>query len=216
VLPTLYGTAIFLALMAGTFVPLEAWCPHARGSASRRAIASGVGLLFAGVIAMELAGGAVLDAVAAWRGPVAEPGGLRLLAVFALAELGGYWIHRAMHRVPGLWRFHRLHHEPRVVRWIDAWRQHPVDLVIHGVVVGLPGALLGASLSEVAAVVLLRKSYTTWLHANVSWRLEWLVPWLATPAFHRRHHGHDPRDYDRNFAGMFPALDRLFGTHAGE
>ena len=103
---------------------------------------------------------------------------------------------------------------PARVTWLDAWRQHPIDFVIHGVVVGLPGALLGASLSELGAIVLLRKTYTTFLHANVSWRLVWLERLIATPAFHRVHHSHDPREYDRNFAGMFPALDTIFGTRA--
>lgn len=62
--------------------------------------------------------------------------------------------------------------------------------------------------------MLLRKTYTTFLHANLGWRLRGLERWIATPDYHALHHGHAARDHDRNFAGMLPVLDRLFGTHA--
>jgi len=213
VFEALLGTVVFVGLMAGLFVPLEAWWSRDGVPASRRALTVGIVLLLVNVAAMEVAGAIVLDGLAALRPVIDDPEPGRLFAVFVAAELCGYAAHRAMHRVPWLWRFHRLHHEPRRVHWIDAWRQHPIDFVLHGVIVGLPGALLGASLSELAAVVLLRKTYTTLLHANVSWRLGWLSPWIATPAWHLRHHSSDPRDYDRNFAGMFPPIDRLLGTY---
>ena len=71
-----------------------------------------------------------------------------------------------------------------------------------------------ASLADFAAVVLLRKAYTTFLHANLGWRLAAMERVLATPAFHAVHHSQDPREHDRNFAGMLPALDRIFGTYA--
>ena len=51
--------------------------------------------------------------------------------VFVLSDLVGYFVHRAMHRVPMLWRFHKLHHEATQLSWLDAWRQHPVDFVLH-------------------------------------------------------------------------------------
>jgi sterol desaturase/sphingolipid hydroxylase (fatty acid hydroxylase superfamily) len=211
-LPLVLGTAVFLVLMAGIFVPLEGWFARRPGPQSFRAIAIGSSLLFVDVLLLEAVAGPVLDTIAGFRGRAAAPGVARLLAVFLLAELAGYWAHRLMHEVPWLWRFHRLHHEPQTVRWIDAWRQHPVDFVIHGIVVGLPGALLGASLSEVTLLVLMRKTYTTFLHANVDWRLAWLERCVVTPEYHQLHHRHDPRDHGRNFAGMFPLLDRVFGT----
>lgn len=208
------GNAIFLALMAGIFVPLEGWFPRAESRMGGRAAMLCVGLLFADVVAMEAVGGWVLDSLAAIRAPVGDASGWRILAALGLAEVAGYWAHRMMHRVPWLWRLHALHHAPATIHWLDAWRQHPVDFVIHGVIVGLPGVLLGASLADVGAVVLLRKTYTTFLHANLGWSLRWMEAWIATPGYHAIHHSQDPRDHDRNFAGMVPALDRIFGTLA--
>lgn len=213
-LALLLGTAVFLALMAGIFIPLEGWWPRRVASPSARTIAVCVGLLFVDVLVMEWIGGTILDAIAGFGAITAGADGLRIAATLVLAEVAGYAVHRVMHRVPWLWRFHAVHHAPVHLDWLEAWRQHPVDFVIHGVVVGLPGALLGASLADFAAVVLLRKTYTTFLHANLRWRLRGLERYVATPDYHALHHSHALADRDRNFAGMLPVLDRLFGTHA--
>lgn len=213
-LALLLGTSVFLVLMAGLFIPLEGWSPRRAVQVPARTIGLCVGLLFVDVLVMEWIGGAVLDELAE-LGPVLEQtSGARIAAALVLAEFAGYAIHRLMHRVPWLWRFHAVHHAPTELHWLEAWRQHPVDFVIHGIAVGLPAALLGASLADFAAVVLLRKTYTTFLHANLSWRLRGLERWIATPDYHALHHSHEPQDRDRNFAGMLPVLDRLFGTHA--
>lgn len=213
-LALLLGTAIFLVLMAGVFVPLEGWAPRRAVQIPARTIGVCVGLLFLDVIAMELIGGVALDGLAGLAPIVEDASALRIVAALALAEVAGYAIHRTMHAVPWLWRFHAVHHAPTHLHWLEAWRQHPVDFVIHGIAVGVPGVLLGASLADFAAVVLLRKTYTTFLHANLGWRLRGLERWIATPDYHALHHSHAPAHRDRNFAGMLPVLDRLFGTHA--
>ena len=74
--------------------------------------------------------------------------------------------------------------------------------------------LLGASLADRAAVMLLRKTSTTFLHANLAWHLRGPERFVATPDYHALHHSDAPQHRGRNFAGMLPVLDRLFGTHA--
>jgi sterol desaturase/sphingolipid hydroxylase (fatty acid hydroxylase superfamily) len=208
-LDALPGTLVFLAMMAGLFVPLEAFFPARATTPSRRAMALGAGLLVLNTLLMQWLGVPVLNALGSAVNAEASRGVGVLVLVFVLSDLVGYFIHRAMHRVPLLWRFHKLHHEATELSWLDAWRQHPVDFVLHGLAVGAPGALLGASLSGLASVVVLRKAFTTFLHANlkVSFGLV-----LASPDFHAVHHSADPRQYDTNFAGTFPVWDVLFGT----
>jgi len=46
------------------------------------------------------------------------------------------------------------------------------------------------------------------------WRHRLSHTWRWWWALHAIHHSQDPRDHDRNFAGMVPALDRIFGTLA--
>lgn len=200
---TLVGVALFLVVMAGLFVPLEFLVPAGPHRPTWRAMALGAGLFTVNTVLMETCGAPLLDAVTRSE---------RTSSVGVLSDLVGYWVHRAMHRVPWLWRFHRVHHDAVELSWLDAWRQHPVDFVVHGVVVGLPGALLGAPLSTVASVVVLRKAFTTFLHANVRAPFGPFFWVLASPAFHRTHHSADPQEHDTNFAGTFPVWDLLFGT----
>lgn len=208
------GAVVFVLLMAGLFVPLEAWFPVKDHSASRRAMLTALGLFALNLLLMNLLGGTLLDFLEdTFAAEAPDPSAVKIAGVFVLADFAGYWAHRLMHRVPLLWRLHSVHHAPKHLTWFEAWRQHPIDFVLHGIAVGAPGALLGASLSDVASVVLLRKAFTTFLHSNIHWRFgifEWV---LATPAFHHLHHSADPRDHDRNFAGTFPLTDLLFGTH---
>lgn len=206
---TLPATLFFLLMMAGLFVPLEMFFPARATKPSTRAMATGAVLLVANTLLMQWLGVPVLRALGSLvQAPQTRSVGLVVFVFFA-SDFVGYWIHRAMHRLPALWRFHKLHHEATELSWLDAWRQHPVDSVIHGIAVGIPGALLGASLSELASVVVLRKAFTTFLHANLKVNFG-LV--LASPVFHGVHHSADPRDYDTNFAGTFPLWDVLFGT----
>ena len=208
-LATLLGTLVFLLMTAGLFIPLEAFFPARATPLDQRAMALGVLLLFVNTLLMQALGVPVLHALGAVvNAPVTRTGGM-VAFVFVAADLVGYFVHRAMHRVPLLWRFHKLHHEATELSWLDAWRQHPVDFVLHGLAVGVPGALLGASLSDLASVVVLRKAFTTFLHANLAISFG-LV--LASPKFHGVHHSADARDHDTNFAGTFPLWDVLFRT----
>jgi sterol desaturase/sphingolipid hydroxylase (fatty acid hydroxylase superfamily) len=204
---------VFLALMAGLFVPLELFFPVHATKASARSVALAVALFVANTFLMQWLGVPVLALVRSLVNVGAAPSPLTVALVFVVSDLCGYWMHRTMHRVPLLWRFHALHHDAHDTTWLDAWRQHPLDFVLHGIAVGVPGALLGASLSDVASVVVLRKAFTTFLHANVNVKFGWFGWVLASPRFHRHHHSADPRFFDRNFAGTFPLWDVVFGTH---
>ncbi|PZR12252.1 MAG: hypothetical protein DI536_15200 [Archangium gephyra] len=207
---TLVGCAVFLAMMAGLFVPLEYLFPARATRPSWRSMALGAALFVINTVLMQLISARLWSSVQLTS---VRRSALIIVVVFIASDFAGYWIHRAMHRVPWLWRFHRVHHEATELSWLDAWRQHPVDFVLHGIVVGLPGAMLGATLSDLASVVVLRKAFTTFLHANLN--VSFGV-WLASPAFHARHHSADERDYDTHFAGTFPVWDVVFGTYRAD
>ena len=57
---------------------------------------------------------------------------------------------------------------------------------------------------------------TVWsffIHANVRWRFGWLEWLVSTPAFHHWHHTRDGPEYiNKNYAAIFPWVDKLFGT----
>jgi sterol desaturase/sphingolipid hydroxylase (fatty acid hydroxylase superfamily) len=56
-----------------------------------------------------------------------QPELLHFVGTTLLAEVGGYWGHRAAHRVPFLWRFHKLHHSIAEMDWLASGCVHPID-----------------------------------------------------------------------------------------
>jgi sterol desaturase/sphingolipid hydroxylase (fatty acid hydroxylase superfamily) len=77
----------------------------------------------------------------------------------------------------------------------------------------VPIIALGFDPALLAAYIPFLAGYAVFIHANVPWSFGPLRYVIATPAFHRWHHAADEQGLDRNFAGLFPFLDLLFGTY---
>jgi sterol desaturase/sphingolipid hydroxylase (fatty acid hydroxylase superfamily) len=73
--------------------------------------------------------------------------------------------------------------------------------------------VLGFSDTAMHAYIFLVYLYSTFVHANLAWRLGWMERFLVTPRFHHWHHGIEKEAIDVNFAVHFPILDRIFGTY---
>jgi sterol desaturase/sphingolipid hydroxylase (fatty acid hydroxylase superfamily) len=129
-----------------------------------------------------------------------------------VAELVVYWLHRAMHRVPWLWRFHRLHHDGAPLAWVSAWRVHPVDAALFAAAALIGGVVAGSGAPAALGFVVGRRAWTVLLHADVAWPASPCDRVVATPPFHERHHREDLPA--ANFASTLPVLDQLFGTYA--
>ena len=116
-LATLLGVAVFLSISLGLFAPLEAWAPAVpRRRLGLKAALACVALFTVNTVLMSTAGGAVLDALGALAAP--RPFSVwRLGLALVLGDVCGYWLHRAMHHVPALWRWHRVHHAPTHLGW---------------------------------------------------------------------------------------------------
>jgi sterol desaturase/sphingolipid hydroxylase (fatty acid hydroxylase superfamily) len=140
-----------------------------------------------------------------------QPRLLQLIELLLLADLVGYWSHRAFHRRP-LWRIHAVHHSSTDLDWLAASRVHPLNEIITRSVQVIPFLLLGFRGDVVAGLVPLLTLYAIFLHANVTWDFGPFRYLMASPAFHRWHHTSEEEGLDHNFAGMFPWLDLLFGT----
>jgi sterol desaturase/sphingolipid hydroxylase (fatty acid hydroxylase superfamily) len=139
------------------------------------------------------------------------PVALGALLAVAVAQLFSYGWHRAMHRVPLLWRLHRVHHEAGPLCWTTAWVLHPLDAILNASASVVGAALLGAGLPAAAWFVVGRRIWTIVLHANIRWPASALDGFFATPAFHARHHREDLAAV--NFAPTLPVIDRMFGTY---
>ncbi len=142
----------------------------------------------------------------------AQPGWLQVLEILLLGDLIGYWVHRAFHSWSGLWPFHAVHHSPTKLDWLAAARLHPINSFADKVAVILPFYFLGFSGNVLAAYAPFLAIYPIVLHANVRWNFGPFRYLLASPAFHRWHHSSDLQALNKNFSGLFPFVDVIFGT----
>ena len=146
-------------------------------------------------------------------GPVVhQPMWLIVFEMLFLGDFIGYWIHRAFHVVPDLWDVHAIHHSSESLDWLSSARVHPLNDVISKTLRVIPFVLLGFPLTAVVAYVPLLTFLGILLHANVPWRFGPLGYVIASPVFHRWHHTSADEGLNKNFAGLFPVIDMMFGT----
>ena len=132
--------------------------------------------------------------------------------ILAASDFISYWMHRIFHGAR-LWKFHAVHHSSNPLDWLSAVRVHPVNDALMRVASTLPIIALGFAPKAVAGVIPILTFVAIFLHANVDWDwgpLRWV---LASPRFHRWHHTSEAEGRDKNFAGLLPLWDILFGTY---
>jgi sterol desaturase/sphingolipid hydroxylase (fatty acid hydroxylase superfamily) len=152
------------------------------------------------------------ERIARGFGPLSrQPIWLQAIEMIVLGDFIGYWTHRWFHG-GWRWRFHAIHHSSTHLDWLAAVRLHPVNDIIGKLAIALPMVGLGFSPVATAGVVPFLTFYAILLHANVDWSFGPLRLIIASPAFHRWHHTSAAEGLDRNFAGLLPLWDMLFGT----
>jgi sterol desaturase/sphingolipid hydroxylase (fatty acid hydroxylase superfamily) len=154
---------------------------------------------------------APLTDLRAWVG--ALPFAVQFVAIMFLTDVVQYWLHRAFHRVPWLWRFHAVHHSARSMDWMAGARMHVLEILVLRATTVIPMFVLGFSPEAMNAYIFVVYLYATFVHSNLRWRFGALASLFVTPRFHHWHHGIEDDAVDVNFAVHFPALDKLFGTY---
>ena len=140
-----------------------------------------------------------------------QPVAAQLLELLVIGDLLGYVSHRLFHS-RFLWKFHAIHHSAEDVDWLSATRLHPVNEMLTRVFQVVPLYLMGFRGAPLAAVAPVLAFYAIFLHANLRWDFGPLRYVIASPAFHRWHHTSQEEGLNRNFAGLFPWIDVMFGT----
>jgi sterol desaturase/sphingolipid hydroxylase (fatty acid hydroxylase superfamily) len=222
---------IRVAAFAAAFLPLAAWesaSPRRRLNLERHwrwphnlALVVVGTLLLRAVFPLAAVGAAALAAQAGWglmnRLPVG--GVTAFVLTLLLLDLAIWAQHRLFHRVPLLWRLHRMHHADLDLDVTSGLRFHPLELALSMLLkIGL-ALLLGAPPLAVLAFEVLLNASSMFNHANValSPRVDAWLRWLVvTPDMHRVHHSWDPRETDTNFGFNLSCWDRLFGSYLAQ
>lgn len=127
--------------------------------------------------------------------------------------------HLITHKVPLLWRLHRVHHADRDMDVTTAVRFHPVEIALSMLLkIGLV-YLLGPSAVAVILFEILLNGTALFNHANIRLPLPVdavLRKVLVTPDMHRIHHSIRRDEHDSNFGFALSIWDRLLGTYVAQ
>ena len=189
---------------------LTNWSITVLNTLTLRALAVGLPLL---------AVGAALDAAQNGWGffnTVAWPLWLEFLLAVLIFDLAIWAQHLITHKVPVLWRLHRVHHADRDMDVTTAIRFHPVEIALSMILkIGLV-YLMGPSAVAVIAFEILLNGTALFNHANLRLpptvdRVLRMV--LVTPDMHRVHHSVHRHEHDSNYGFALSVWDRIFGTY---
>jgi sterol desaturase/sphingolipid hydroxylase (fatty acid hydroxylase superfamily) len=143
------------------------------------------------------------------------PAPLELAAALIAFDIWMYVWHRANHRVPFLWRFHRMHHSDTELDATTAFRFHTGE-ILFSACLRLPVLLaLGMELWQLAIYEAVLLPVIILHHSNV--RLprfldHGLLALVVTPAMHRVHHSRVQPETDSNYGSVLPWWDMVFRT----
>jgi sterol desaturase/sphingolipid hydroxylase (fatty acid hydroxylase superfamily) len=140
----------------------------------------------------------------------------KLFISVALYDLTTYWIHRASHVFPLLWRLHRVHHSDTTMDSSTTFRFHPIELiVVYQTGNIITAAVFGTDVLSMGLYYFLVYIFFFFEHSNLSypnWINKTLGLFLVMPDHHRVHHHQEQYYTDSNFADIFIIWDRIFGT----
>jgi sterol desaturase/sphingolipid hydroxylase (fatty acid hydroxylase superfamily) len=142
-------------------------------------------------------------------------------------EIGYYLDHYLKHKIPFLWKFHKVHHSAEVLTPLTVFRVHPIDSLIftdivaavsgllHGIFIYAAGKSVGIYTIDQANVIVVAFLF---LLAHLQHSQVWIplggLPGrlFLSPAHHQIHHSIDPAHYDRNLGSFLAIWDWMFGT----
>lgn len=138
------------------------------------------------------------------------------IIAFVVLDFAVWLEHFASHKIPLLWRIHRMHHADTGFDVTTGLRFHPLEILISmfwkaGVVIALGPPVLAVLVFEVVL-----NGTSMFNHSNarlplgLDRRLRLL---LVTPDMHRVHHSTIRRETDSNYGFNLPFWDRLLGTY---
>ncbi|MEL6449986.1 MAG: sterol desaturase family protein [Pseudomonadota bacterium] len=169
-----------------------------------------------------LAVGAALDAQAQGWGllnAVMMPGWIEVVLAVLILDFVIWAQHLITHKVPILWRLHRVHHADVDMDVTTAIRFHPIEIGLSMLLkIGVIYLLGPAAIAVIAFEVLLNGT-AMFNHANIRLPL-WLDAIvrrvLVTPDMHRVHHSVHRHEHDSNYGFALSIWDRMFGTYIAQ
>lgn len=144
------------------------------------------------------------------------PGLLAGIIAFVLLDFAVWGEHVASHKIPLLWRIHRIHHADNGFDVTTGLRFHPLEILISMIWKAAVVIALGAPVLAVLIFEIVLNGTSMFNHANIHIprRLDFVLRHvLVTPDMHRVHHSSIRQETDSNYGFNFPFWDRVFRTY---
>ncbi|MEM6622198.1 MAG: sterol desaturase family protein [Pseudomonadota bacterium] len=144
---------------------------------------------------------------------------LEVAIVFIALDFAIWFQHWASHKIPFLWRLHRVHHVDRDIDVTTAIRFHPIEIALSMFFKIALVYALGASVWAVILFEIVLNGAAMFNHANIRIARpidRWLRLFVVTPDMHRVHHSTERAEHDTNFGFNLSLWDRLFGTYTDQ
>lgn len=141
-----------------------------------------------------------------------------VMSLLAL-DLSKYVEHWLFHRVPLLWRAHRMHHADTEYDFTVGFRFHPLEALGSIALTLVTILALGPPPLAVFTHQLVLAAVSMFVHGNV--RMPAVVDdvlrrLIVTPDLHRVHHSAAMRESSSNLGSVLVVWDRLFGTYVDQ
>lgn len=140
---------------------------------------------------------------------------LHLFIGFIVRDFVQWWVHRLLHRVPFLWRFHKVHHSVEQMGFAAHLRYHWMENVVYRSLEYIPLALIGIGLNDFFIIHIFTLTVGHFNHSNFKIPLGPLRYVFNNPQMHIWHHAkHFPNShpYGVNFGLTLSIWDYLFNT----
>ncbi|MGB0467570.1 MAG: sterol desaturase family protein [Pontibacterium sp.] len=147
------------------------------------------------------------------------PAVLSLIICVLLLDLAIYSQHVIFHKIPVLWRLHRVHHVDLDYDVTTGARFHPIEIILSMLIKFVLVCALGVPPLAVIVFELILNAAAMFNHGNIRLpkTLDRYMRWvLVTPDMHRVHHSSERDETDSNYGFNLPWWDRLFGTYKAQ
>ncbi|MBY5931415.1 sterol desaturase family protein [Tateyamaria omphalii] len=227
---TLIRFGVFLGLFA-LFALAETLLPRRERTQSRKqrwvtnwgiTIANTLTIRAMAFLLPVLAVGAAIDASNQGWGlfnALTLPVWIEIIAAILILDFIIWAQHLITHKVPLLWRLHRVHHADVDMDVTTAIRFHPIEIGLSMLIKIGAVYLLGPSALAVILFEIILNGTAMFNHANIRLPL-WLDAIvrrvMVTPDMHRVHHSVHRHEHDSNYGFSLSIWDRMFGTYIAQ
>ncbi|HAI40204.1 MAG TPA: hypothetical protein DCM40_19975 [Maribacter sp.] len=139
----------------------------------------------------------------------------QLLIMFLIADFVQWNVHRLLHRVSWLGKFHKVHHSVKEMDFAAQFRFHFMETIVYKSLQYIPLAMIGFGIEQFFIIHMFSVFVGHLNHANLDWSYGKLGFIFNNPRMHIWHHAKElPRQhkYGMNFGLTLSIWDYIFGT----